>query len=83
MGYIKISLDNELANKFREAAMRKYGYTRGAISIAGREAIELWLKRSEMEKARSLKLIRRIALKNLRKIEREAKSFRRSFRLRR
>jgi len=33
-----------LIQKFREAAMRKFGYGRGSLSVAAREAISKWLE---------------------------------------
>jgi len=45
MGVLKVSINDELLKAFREEAMRKYGYVRGALSIAAKEAIEEWLKK--------------------------------------
>jgi hypothetical protein len=43
MGGIKVYLPDELERRFREAAMRLYGYGRGSISIASEKAISMWL----------------------------------------
>lgn len=43
MGGIKVYISDELERKFREAAMRLYGYGRGSLSIACENAISLWL----------------------------------------
>lgn len=43
MGSIKVYLDDELEERFRELAMRLYGYGRGSLSIAAENALELWL----------------------------------------
>lgn len=43
MGSIKVVIEDELLRKFKEEAMRKFGYTRGAFSIAAREAFIKWL----------------------------------------
>ncbi len=40
---LRVNVDEELANRFREAAMRKFGFTKGALSQAAEEAIRLWL----------------------------------------
>jgi hypothetical protein len=44
MGVIKISIEEELLKKFREEALKKFGYTKGALSIAAREAFKKWLE---------------------------------------
>jgi hypothetical protein len=43
MGSIKVVIEDELLRKFKEEAMKKFGYTRGAFSIAAREAFIKWL----------------------------------------
>jgi hypothetical protein len=43
MGGIKVYIPDELEKKFREAAMRLYGYGRGSLSIASEKAFEAWL----------------------------------------
>lgn len=40
---LRVNLDEEIENRFREAAMRKFGFTKGALSHAAEEAIKLWL----------------------------------------
>jgi len=40
---LRFNVDEELENTFREAAMRKFGFTKGALSQAAEEAIRLWL----------------------------------------
>ena len=40
---LRINVDEELENRFREIAMRKFGFTKGALSQAAEEAIRLWL----------------------------------------
>ena len=42
---IRIVLDKELERRFRELAMRKFGYSKGAISRAAQEAIAMWVSR--------------------------------------
>jgi len=46
MGSLKLVMEDELLRKFRKKAMEKFGYTKGALSIAAREAIKNWLKES-------------------------------------
>ena len=41
---IKVSFDRNLEQEFRAAAMKKYGYSRGAIKQASEEAITRWIK---------------------------------------
>jgi len=43
MGGIKVYISDDLERKFREAAMRLYGYGRGSLSIACEKAISAWL----------------------------------------
>ena len=40
---LKINLEKELEHKFREAAMRKFGYKKGSITKAFREAVTNWI----------------------------------------
>jgi len=41
---MKVSIEEELLKKFREEAFKKFGYTKGALSIAAREALKKWLE---------------------------------------
>ena len=47
MGELKIKLPNELEMAFRKAAMRRFGYQKGSISEAAKEAIGEWSSFSE------------------------------------
>ncbi|MBS3132468.1 hypothetical protein J4212_08605 [Candidatus Woesearchaeota archaeon] len=40
---LKFELDRELENRFREAAMRRYGYRKGALQKATKEALSSWV----------------------------------------
>jgi hypothetical protein len=40
---IKIYIPDELERRFREVAMRLYGYGRGSLSIASEKALSAWL----------------------------------------
>lgn len=43
MGEIKVYIPDDLERKFREIAMRLYGYGKGSLSIASEKAISAWL----------------------------------------
>ncbi|MGQ9691650.1 MAG: hypothetical protein ACUVQY_10430 [Thermoproteota archaeon] len=43
IGGLKIYIPDELERKFREAAMRLFGYGKGSLSKASEKAFELWL----------------------------------------
>ena len=40
---LKVELEKELEHKFREAAMKKFGYSKGSIQKASREALSRWI----------------------------------------
>jgi len=40
---LKVELEKELEHKFREVAMKKFGYSRGSIQKASREALSSWV----------------------------------------
>ncbi len=39
---LRVDLDRELERKFRELAMRRYGFSKGAIKKAAETAIKKW-----------------------------------------
>jgi len=43
MGGIKVYISDGLERKFREAAMKLYGYGKGSLSIASEKAFAAWL----------------------------------------
>jgi len=43
MGGIKVYISDDVERKFREAAMRLFGYRRGSLSTASEKAILVWL----------------------------------------
>lgn len=49
MGDIKVIVEDDLLKKFKEEAMKKFGYTRGSLSIAAREAFKKWLETEKGE----------------------------------
>ena len=40
---LKVELEKELEHKFRETAMKKYGYMKGSLQKASREALRNWV----------------------------------------
>jgi hypothetical protein len=49
MGKLLISLDDATEKKFREITLRLFGNKRGAISIAGEQAINEWIVRNDTQ----------------------------------
>lgn len=49
MAGIRIQLDKSIEAKFREAAMRRFGYGKGSLTRAATEAVEAWLKSASHE----------------------------------
>ena len=43
MGGIKVYISDEVERKFRETAMRLYGYGKGSLSTASEKAFVAWL----------------------------------------
>jgi len=46
---LRLQIDDGLEKRFREAAMRRFGYGKGSLSHAAEEAIAKWLTSREME----------------------------------
>ncbi|MEK6926372.1 MAG: hypothetical protein AABW50_03785 [Nanoarchaeota archaeon] len=44
MGEIKIKIPDEVEKKFREIAMKSFGYGKGSISQAAHKAIADWIR---------------------------------------
>lgn len=42
MGHIKVQLSEQAEKKFRQAAMKRFGYTKGALSLAAEKALLEW-----------------------------------------
>ncbi len=42
---LKLEFEKELEQKFRKTAMEKYGYSRGALKKASKEAIQQWTEK--------------------------------------
>jgi len=47
MGRITLEIPDELDREFRAKVAMKYGGKKGAIGMAIKEAIELWLRRAK------------------------------------
>jgi hypothetical protein len=44
---LRLQLRNDLEKRFREAAMRRFGFGKGALTRAAGEAFEGWLSRTK------------------------------------
>jgi hypothetical protein len=49
MAGLRFQVREELERKFREAAMKRFGYGKGALSRAAEEALQKWLASISME----------------------------------
>jgi len=49
MGKLLLSLDDPTDKKFRELVVRLYGDKKGAISIAGEQAIREWIQKHDVQ----------------------------------
>ena len=52
---LKIEFNKEFERKFRELAMRKYGFSKGSIKKAGEEAIKIWIELEDRELPKRVK----------------------------
>ena len=64
---LKVELEKDLEHKFRETAMRKYGYAKGSLKKASREALSSWVNQqsSKVPKVEDPFKIARGVLKHL------------------
>jgi hypothetical protein len=46
---LRVQVSKEVERKFRELAMRRFGYGKGALSKAAEEAIMKWISANEKE----------------------------------
>ena len=46
---LRVQINSKLEQKFREAAMKRFGYAKGALSKAAEEAIQNWISALENE----------------------------------
>ncbi len=49
---IKLELERELERRFRELAMKRFGYAKGSIKKAAESAIKQWAKEAEIPEKR-------------------------------
>lgn len=49
---IRVKVDEKLERRFRELAMGRFGYGKGALSKAAEEAILKWISMAEREEVR-------------------------------
>ncbi len=49
MEVLKFYVSEETAEKFREKALRKYKFKKGALSKAAEMALSMWIKKREEE----------------------------------
>lgn len=47
---LRVELDKELERRFRELAMKRYGYSKGAIKKATELAIKKWTEEASLER---------------------------------
>ena len=46
---LRVQIDKKLEHRFRELAMRRYGYSKGSLSRAAEEALTNWVSTQENE----------------------------------
>jgi len=63
MGSLKVNLEDEILKKFREEAMKKFGYMKGSLSMAAREAVSNWLKTSEKKSEKEVEEFKEVLKK--------------------
>ncbi len=49
MGEIRGVIADEAEERFRQLAMKKFGYGKGSLSKALEEALSIWIKKTETE----------------------------------
>jgi hypothetical protein len=54
MGSIKVVIDDQTEQRFRMAAMKKFGYGKGAISEAAENALAEWASRVDVDLSSSV-----------------------------
>lgn len=52
---LRLELDEELERRFRELAMRKFGYSKGSLLKASTVAVSQWVKQNEIKQTKSVK----------------------------
>lgn len=64
---LRLELDKELERKFRELAMRRYGFAKGSIKKAAETAIKRWTETAEVGLKKEKTDVNARALEMLRK----------------
>ncbi len=49
MGTIKFDVPDEMEDRFREWAMKRFGHKRGSLGKAGQEALSVWVAEQDIE----------------------------------
>jgi len=49
MGYLNVSVNDDVEKRFRELVKKRYGTMRGALGVAVTEALRLWIEKYEKE----------------------------------
>lgn len=49
MGTIKFDVPDEMEDRFREWAMKRFGHKRGSIGKAGAEALSVWVAEQDID----------------------------------
>lgn len=65
MGYIKIQVSDEVEKRFRHAAMSRFGYTKGSLSLAAERAFSEWAGSDEEMVHEVRKIIRKVRVKDV------------------
>ncbi len=52
---LRLELDEELEKKFRELAMRKFGYSKGSLLKASEVAVSRWISEEEKKPIKKVK----------------------------
>lgn len=64
MGNIKVQVPDEVERKFREAAMREFGFHKGSLSLAAEHAFLTWIEeRKSIERGR--KIVKKERIKDI------------------
>jgi len=65
MGYIKIQVSDEVEKRFRQAAMSRFGYTKGALSLAAERAFSEWAGSDEEIIQEVRKIVKKVRVRDV------------------
>lgn len=65
MGYIKVQVSDEVEKRFRHIAMHRFGYTKGALSLAAERAFSEWAGFDEEIIQDVRKIIKKVSVKDV------------------